>query len=401
MIYKILNNTGNKKLNDLNDDELKYENEIILNELIKPNQMSFVLKDLNTHSNIYLIELFAISQFTFDKQLVSLPAKLIINNNNNLVSLSSSDDDYYKDDDVDDGYGDDQNSIPHSTATSTTTRLDILSIITIRNLTLQNVYFQNGLVKARLNWQLSQQLFTADFQLTWFPIKCLDSNGSLVKESLLPAPISSQTQKLQFEIYELKFSCDYVVNVKLLSSRYQTKRLIFSTIQFKVPECNEVIIIGKIKPLCYDYDMPAVLQITTATATTSTSGQISSKTAFNQQLENNVLSRFEFLSKNDVVTSTTPSLQSIKFVSIKSASILNNKTRNNHHRLKQVKFSNDNNYTLLSPSSSLLNYYYYTSKTSKKDENSVNSKTSLILATRSSSILLLFIIFSLSFLLLL
>ena len=400
MIYKILNNTGNKKLNDLNDDELKYENEIILNELIKPNQMSFVLKDLNTHSNIYLIELFAISQFTFDKQLVSLPAKLIINNNNNLVSLSSSDDDYYKDDDVDDGYGDDQNSIPHSTATSTTTRLDILSIITIRNLTLQNVYFQNGLVKARLNWQLSQQLFTADFQLTWFPIKCLDSNGSLVKESLLPAPISSQTQKLQFEIYELKFSCDYVVNVKLLSSRYQTKRLIFSTIQFKVPECNEVIIIGKIKPLCYDYDMPAVLQITTA-ATTSTSGQISSKTAFNQQLENNVLSRFEFLSKNDVVTSTTPSLQSIKFVSIKSASILNNKTRNNHHRLKQVKFSNDNNYTLLSPSSSLLNYYYYTSKTSKKDENSVNSKTSLILATRSSSILLLFIIFSLSFLLLL
>ena len=321
MIYKILNNTGNKKLNDLNDDELKYENEIILNELIKPNQMSFVLKDLNTHSNIYLIELFAISQFTFDKQLVSLPAKLIINNNNNLVSLSSSDDDYYKDDDVDDGYGDDQNSIPHSTATSTTTRLDILSIITIRNLTLQNVYFQNGLVKARLNWQLSQQLFTADFQLTWFPIKCLDSNGSLVKESLLPAPISSQTQKLQFEIYELKFSCDYVVNVKLLSSRYQTKRLIFSTVQFKVPECNEVKIIGKIKPLCYDYDMPAVLQITTA-ATTSTSGQISSKTAFNQQLENNVLSRFEFLSKNDVVTSTTPSLQSIKFVSIKSASIL-------------------------------------------------------------------------------
>ena len=340
------------KLSEEDGDEM-----ILNDELIKPNQLNYNL-NIKDDSDYLRIELFAISN-----ELVSLPAKLIISNkpqDSNYQNNNDINDDYYKDDvDIDE-------TLATTTSTTTTTKVDILSLISIKNLTLQNVYFQNGLVKAKLNWKLYpshhhqhqlQQQF--DFQLTWFPIKCLDSllsSSTLIKES---APISSQTQNLYFEIYELRFNCDYVVNVKLLNNKNQK---IFSTVQFKVPECSQVKIIGKINPLCHYSDDYS-----------STSTTTSKLLSIN---ENNVLDydRTSTVVTNTTVSSSSSSNSIIKFVSIKSSSsILFNKTRN---RFKQQPNNS---------SSTLFNYYFYNSK---NNEN-LNSKS---IKLHSSSFILLFII---------
>jgi hypothetical protein len=117
------------------------------------------------------------------------------------------------------------------------------------------------------------------FTITWFAIKCSSSSSSssssntkpdstvTLAQKSLPTPITATTIITQFEIYELKHNCDYVVNLKssnvnkpLVSSSVdsltgssivprQPAPQIAST-QFKVPTCNAIKVFGRIRPTC-------------------------------------------------------------------------------------------------------------------------------------------------------
>lgn len=161
----------------------------------------------------------------------------------------------------------------------------------IKNLSVQTAYFQNGLVKAKSSWQLEQQYQLPSssnnnnqpessasilsktvqqqplFTLTWFPIKCIhqqttDNNPVTMSPKQLPTPITATTINTHFEIYELKHNCDYVLNVKLVSSgQYSAMRggggsvaPQIASAQFRVPGCHKITVVGRIRPICFtDY----------------------------------------------------------------------------------------------------------------------------------------------------
>lgn len=116
----------------------------------------------------------------------------------------------------------------------------------IKSLLVQTPYFQNGLVKAKLSWQVDNNMDETTkkkeeilnskmeasinaktiidqpmFTITWFAIKCVKSDDEqtnvvvTMSQRLLPTPITATTINTHFEIYELKYNCDYVVNVRL------------------------------------------------------------------------------------------------------------------------------------------------------------------------------------------
>ena len=143
----------------------------------------------------------------------------------------------------------------------------------VRNLTVKSPYFRNGLVKAKLSWLVSDSNSLAAssinsasinsivieqpvFTITWFPIKC--SSDSL---TTLSTPITASTINTNFEIYELVYNCDYVVNVRLEAASKSESHIGSSSLnpappqiasaQFKVPGCKAIQIVGLIRPRCY------------------------------------------------------------------------------------------------------------------------------------------------------
>lgn len=151
----------------------------------------------------------------------------------------------------------------------------------IRNLSVQTAYFQNGLVKAKSSWQLehayqhqaSSQPESASilsktvrqptmFTLTWFPIKCTTTSAtSTVEPRQLPTPITATTINTHFEIYELMYNCEYVLNVRLVHSpsaavllnqhsNSAAQQPQIASAQFRVTSCERIAVVGRIKPIC-------------------------------------------------------------------------------------------------------------------------------------------------------
>jgi hypothetical protein len=294
----------------------------------------YTIKGLQRDS-IYLFELVAVSKY--DKELLmSVPQKLTVDTGRLFNSLNSENRALYlplqfkqqqqsqqqqksqqirpsedeEDEDEDDDL-DSNNSFSSSGAASNVLTIRSgrpLSSIDesasaenkrplIKNLTIQTPYFQNGLVKAKLSWQIeyssNDQTQQANnvlssrqeasissktvvdqpmFTLKWFPIKCfkvisspsweneaiVDSSSStlgILPQKQLPTPITATTINTHFEIYELRYDCDYVVNVRLAniaasSSLGANSAPQIASAQFKVPSCNRIKVTSRIKPMC-------------------------------------------------------------------------------------------------------------------------------------------------------
>jgi len=130
-------------------------------------------------------------------------------------------------------------------------------------------YFQNGLVKAKIGWVLNTNLVrtASEFKVTWFASKCAEAAS-------LPLPISAKTSNGFYEVYELRFGCDYVVNVQLVdaSGHFALLKNIksYSAMQLKVPACDSIEVVGALKPLC-ETRPPQSKAFLGAETTTSTS----------------------------------------------------------------------------------------------------------------------------------
>ncbi|RNA14001.1 anosmin-1 [Brachionus plicatilis] len=175
----------------------------------------------------------------------------------------------------------------------------------IYNLTVQTPYFLNGLAKARVTWAADylnnedshnqQTLFT----LTWFAIKCFGYDRSL------PNPITASTVDSHFDVYELKFDCDYVVNVRLgqteLAKSKASPQIVSA--QFKVPSCPEIHVISLHKPRCYDKYADVL------------TGQISDKTINRDIAQNfvyNLMFKIDSTTTFPTTTTTTSTTTSTK-----------------------------------------------------------------------------------------
>lgn len=275
------------------------------------NLNKYTIKNLAKNS-VYSVELIAMSKYEskylssppirirLDTSLISpvsssLIADRLVPNENlikhdygNTETDEEDDEEAFEDDDLD-------NNLKQQVITRTSP-LEVdssIKIPMIRNLSVQTPYFQNGLVKAKLSWQIEfqgQQDFYLSkqqasissktvidqpmFTITWFAIKCVKLDKKLDSSNIphkqLPTPITATTINTHFEIYELKYNCDYVVNVRLANSNSNKQSLFsqfsssllsnsqksippqISSAQFKVPSCSQIKILGRIRPMCYD-----------------------------------------------------------------------------------------------------------------------------------------------------
>lgn len=248
-------------------------------DLIQEGVNKYTIRNL-MKDTLYSLELIAVSMYD-GKELKSQPVTLALNTNEALATPHSSylisaepadyleKEDEIEDEDLDLNYDVyDRNSRNNHVQPSANQNR-------IRDLTVKNPYFRNGLVKAKLSWLLSSDSNSASgeninsasinsivleqpvFTITWFPNKCVNEQGDLL--NTLPTPITASTINTNFEIYDIKYNCDYVVNVRLDST---TKSAIGSSslnpappqlasVQFKVPSCDQIEIVGKNQPRCY------------------------------------------------------------------------------------------------------------------------------------------------------
>lgn len=258
-------------------------------ELIDAQQPNkFTLKGLMRDS-VYLIELTAMSRYD-GKFLSSTRARTTLDTS--LLLADSSSRTYHQDNnsemddeentDEDDDLDVEEPVLPPKSQPlkSETTVASSTSTPMIRNLSVQTAYFQNGLVKAKSSWQIEQQGSASGsesasllsktvrtplmYTLTWFAIKC----GSTVDPKRLPTPITATTINTFFEIYELMHNCDYVLNVRLVvpppsvqnsASLAQQQPPQVASAQFRVPACERISIIGRIRPVCLN-DMSHIQQ---------------------------------------------------------------------------------------------------------------------------------------------
>lgn len=242
-------------------------------DLIEDSVNKYTIKDLLKDTS-YSIELIAVSKYE-NQELKSKSQRTEIDTSQILSVAQSSYliSDYAEEEDLE------NEDLNHEEYETRNLRNHHLTPVEnrIRNLTVKNPYFRNGLVKAKLSWYLSEKneqyndvnsinsasinsivIEQPIFTITWFPIKCANDKDESKPSHRLPTPITATTINTNFEIYELKYNCDYVVNIRLdnkhssgVSSSLNPTPPQVASAQFQVPSCDSVEIIGHIRPRCY------------------------------------------------------------------------------------------------------------------------------------------------------
>ncbi|CAF0935407.1 unnamed protein product, partial [Brachionus calyciflorus] len=230
-------------------------------QLVDSSQyLKTTIKNLNKNS-IYSVEIAAISKYD-GKNLLGKSSRLRVDTSLlNMVPVSSSLisgklQDYEEDDDEEE-----IEKIPDVKSpiiTRKSPELSLKSSQKIINLTIETPYYLNGLSKARVSWIIENSekdevsittIERPHVAITWFAIKCFGQDKNL------PNPITATTSIPFFEIYELKFNCNYVVNVRLSHNSKPGESKISTQVvssQFLVPKCSEIEVRGNLKPRCYD-----------------------------------------------------------------------------------------------------------------------------------------------------
>jgi len=273
-----------------NSNSPHYGFDIISNTDIDLTNTKYTVKNLLANT-VYSLELTAVASYE-GRELKSGPCRVQIDTGSvGIVSHSShlvSEPEYVDDDEdaenVNDNNDEEYESVLHQHQAQQQETRNVEN--RIRDLTVQRPYFRNGLVKAKLAWQYSATESTVNansasinsivveqamFTITWFPIKCLQQK--------LPTPITATTINTHFEIYELKYNCDYVINVRLesrsntggVSSSLNPAPPQIASAQFKVPSCSDVEILGRIRPRCFEKLDSGVQKTTPSPDTTSQS----------------------------------------------------------------------------------------------------------------------------------
>lgn len=279
-----------------NSNSPHYGYDVIVNNDVSGSSTKYTVKNMLVNM-VYSIELVAVSSYE-GRQLKSRPQRIQVDTSvardngsikNTLLIPASSHSSYlisespeeeeYEDENIEDN---NNYELPNNNQMTATRNAENR----IRNLTIKKPYFRNGLVKAKLAWRFSDDTEAANtansasinsiiidqpmFTITWFPIKCTQHK--------LPTPITATTINTHFEIYELKYNCAYVINVRLatkpntgVSSSLNPSPPQIASAQFSVPSCGMVEIVGRIEPRCFDSHKSTMTTTSSMTTTLSES----------------------------------------------------------------------------------------------------------------------------------
>ncbi|XP_072034617.1 anosmin-1-like isoform X2 [Amphiura filiformis] len=111
-----------------------------------------------------------------------------------------------------------------------------------RDVEPEDPYWEDSVLKAKIRWRKpkGQEDGVNRFTIHWRPDSCLqDQQNSILEAS---------THDTFFDIYDLRFDCQYMVSVVAVSDSTHTSPA--ATIHFYTPPCTEVIVLGSERPIC-------------------------------------------------------------------------------------------------------------------------------------------------------
>jgi hypothetical protein len=110
----------------------------------------------------------------------------------------------------------------------------------IKNFHLSKPYFINGLIKINITWNKIINYQIKQYDIYWIETKCYSNILSCCYRR------DAVTIKNFFQLYDLRFNCTYLVNIKAIG----LKKIKSSQFYFNVSSCQLTDVYGSIQPPC-------------------------------------------------------------------------------------------------------------------------------------------------------
>ena len=134
------------------------------------------------------------------------------------------------------------------------------------NITVNSVFYQNGLLKANLSWSSEAPLtgtasqsgtFSPSYVVRWYPKVCLGNERKAhgaSADQLLVKPLLTATNTHSVVVYDLNFNCRYAVAIYQRSEDVTATKAIVERLRgvkhFVTPMCQDVQVQGTLMPNC-------------------------------------------------------------------------------------------------------------------------------------------------------
>ncbi|XP_055348033.1 anosmin-1-like [Paramacrobiotus metropolitanus] len=120
------------------------------------------------------------------------------------------------------------------------------------NITIESVFYQNGLVKANISWLPADltQPHSFGYVIRWYPKVCLGWERRIPKERVLIKPLVGMSVTNNHLLYDLDYNCRYAVAIyRKLTESGKTERLT-GIKHFMTPVCQDIQVVGNLQPHC-------------------------------------------------------------------------------------------------------------------------------------------------------
>ncbi|CAF1131146.1 unnamed protein product [Adineta ricciae] len=115
-------------------------------------------------------------------------------------------------------------------------------LFTIKNFYMSEPYFINGLIKTNVSWTKVPDTRVEQYELHWIETQCYSDVLSCCYRR------DASTSDNAFELYDLRFNCTYVLNIKPVVPKLRIKKSF--QVYFNVSSCESILISGTIRPSC-------------------------------------------------------------------------------------------------------------------------------------------------------
>ncbi|CAF4572482.1 unnamed protein product [Rotaria sp. Silwood1] len=115
-------------------------------------------------------------------------------------------------------------------------------LLSIRNFYISEPYFINGLIKTNISWNKINDYRIQQYDLHWIETQC--------SSDILPCCYRRDAVTIDnfFQLYDLRFNCTYLLNIKPILSKLRIKKSF--QIYFNVSSCQLIQVYGTIRPPC-------------------------------------------------------------------------------------------------------------------------------------------------------
>lgn len=112
----------------------------------------------------------------------------------------------------------------------------------MKNIELSAPYFSNGLIKANLSWTINDENSIRQYDLSWIESQCHSDVSSCCYRR------DAVTSRNLFQLYDLRFNCDYLISIKPI--RYDSMTNKTFQLHLNVNSCSLTQVQGSIMPPC-------------------------------------------------------------------------------------------------------------------------------------------------------